>query len=291
MPLHLDERSISRHPERPALYRQLAMIIREAIGTGELRPDEALPSEADLAEQAGLSKNVVTAALAELVHEGLVVKAAGYPTKVAPPVEVVHLSTARYQRAQDLLDQLPEGTPPPLWSAFAEEHGVTDWARQYRVRAAYTTAPADAVDAARLELPEGAAVLIRDMVKLVDGVPKQLQRSVMPYDLVRGTPVEDPTMQPWPCGTVGELRSIGYRIGDVIEEAATRTASVAERDALELPTPGPVWDILRIFTGYRIPAGPSVAAALRPLEASVVVRLGAGLKLRFETHLTDGWTP
>ena len=285
MPLRLDDRSVSRHPDRGPLYRQLANVIRAAIDAEELRPDEALPSEAELAERAGLSKNVVTAALAELVHEGLVVKAAGFPTRVAPPVEVVHLSTARYQRAQDLLDRLPEGTPPPLWSAFAEEHGITDWARQYRVRAVYTEGTATALEAARLELPDDADVLIRDMVKLVDGVPKQLQRSVMPLALVRGTPVEDPGMQPWPCGTVGELRSIGYRIADVIEEAATRMPTVAERDALELPAGGPVWDILRIFTGYRLSTRERPAAgSLRPLEASVVVRSGAGVKPRFETH-------
>lgn len=274
MPLSLDERSVSRQPDRPALYRQLAAVIRAAIDGGDLAPGEALPVEADIAEQSGLGRNVVREALAELVHEGRIVKAAGMPSRVAPRAEVLHLSTARYQRARTYLAKLRPGEPLPQWSAFAEEHGIPHGER-YTVRAVYDEDIARPPDVARLNLEPGAGILRRSLVKLVDGRPKQLQWSTLPLALARGTAAMDKRMQPWPCGTMGELYSIGHPVGRVIEEAQPRMPTLFERDALEMAAAGPVWDILRIFFGED-----GV-----PLEASVVVCAAAEFRLRVETRL------
>src|SRR6266581_9563580 len=73
MPLEIDKDSLSRFDDR-ALHRQLADLIAAAISSGRLQPDETLPSEGELAAQAGLSKTAVRDALALLVQDGRIVK-------------------------------------------------------------------------------------------------------------------------------------------------------------------------------------------------------------------------
>jgi len=57
--------------EPMALFEQVAAEIRRAIGDGEARPGERLPSAIDLAEVIGVNKNTVMRALHILRDEGL----------------------------------------------------------------------------------------------------------------------------------------------------------------------------------------------------------------------------
>lgn len=273
MPLEIDERSVSRLDDR-ALHRQLADLIRAAITSGELQPDEPLPSEGDLAHLSGLSKTAVRDALAILVADGLVVKRSGLASRVATPPPVRHMATDRYAAEIALLRNLKPGDPHPEVSAFTKDHGV-DWAA-YKVLADYAEDTATPGDARRLEIAVGAAVLRRDLVKMVRGRPVQLQQSVIPLELVAGTPVADPDRQPWPGGTIAELWSVGLVVTAVVEEATARTPTTAERRQLDMAAPGPVFDIVRTFS-----------TADRPVEVSTVVCHAAGVTLRWETTLPD----
>jgi DNA-binding FadR family transcriptional regulator len=58
------------------LYDQVATALRESITRGELEPGEAIPSEAELKAQHGVSRDTVRKALGVLTQEGL------------PPVEM-----------------------------------------------------------------------------------------------------------------------------------------------------------------------------------------------------------
>lgn len=271
MPLEIDERSVSRLDDR-ALHRQLADLIRAAITSGELQPDEALPSEGDLAHMSGLSKTAVRDALAVLVGDGLVVKRSGLASRVATPPPVRHMATDRYAAEIALLRNLKPGDPHPETSAFTKDHGV-DWAA-YSVQADYAEDTATPEDARRLEVATGSAVLRRQLVKLVRTHPIQLQESVIPLELVAGTPVADPRRQPWPGGTIAELWSVGLVVAAVVEEAKSRTPTAAERRALDMAAPGPVFDIVRTFS-----------TADRPVEVSSVVCPASGVTLRWETTL------
>lgn len=274
MPLTLDSRSVSRFDDR-ALHRQLADVIRDAMGRGELRPGEALPSEGDIASSVGLSRTAVRDALDILATEGLVVKRSGAVTRVATPPPVRHMATSRYA---DELAQLRALGPDehPLTSAFTTDHGI-EW-NAYRVDSNYTEDAATADDAERLDLAPGAPVLRRQLVKYVAGAPVQLQESVIPLELVEGTPVADPGRQPWPGGTIAELYSVGLVVTRVVEEARARTPSTAERRLLEMEAAGPVWDIVRTF--YVESDGADRAA-----EVSTVVCPAARIVLRYETDL------
>jgi GntR family transcriptional regulator len=269
MPLDLDSRSVSRYDDR-ALHRQLADLIRTAIETGECKPGEPLPSETDIANTVSVSRTAVRDALDILTAEGLIVKRSGAVTRVATPPPVRHMATSRYA---DELRVLQAGGEHPLASAFTADHNI-GW-DAYTVEAEYTEGAATDADADRLDLTPGAAVLRRELVKYVAGSPAQIQVSVLPLELVSGTPVADPDRQPWPGGTIAELYSIGLVVTRVVEEAQARIPDITERRTLEMEAAGPVWDIVRIFY-----------VGARPTEVSTVVCPARGHVLRYETDLS-----
>lgn len=267
--LNLNHRTVSRQADR-ALHRQLADAIRAGIDQGELRPGQALPSEGELAAAVGLSRTAVRDALDILAAEGRIVKRGGVPARVAQPPVVRHMATGRYA---DELGILREGGEHPLSSAFTREHGV-EWA-DYTVGTDYRETPAGDVPGDALNLPPAAVVLRRHLIKYVAGDPVQLQTSYMPAELVGGTPIADPTRQPWPGGTIAELYSVGLVVTRVVEEAHARVATGDERRALDLSGQATVLEVVRTFY-----------AGTRPVEVSVAVVPAAGSVLRYETNLT-----
>jgi DNA-binding transcriptional MocR family regulator len=68
--------------DRTPLYRQVADNIRDAIAAGELRPGQLLPPEPRLADEAGVSVDVVRQALTSLRAEGLIVTEHGRGSRV-----------------------------------------------------------------------------------------------------------------------------------------------------------------------------------------------------------------
>lgn len=76
--------AISKRSPIP-LYYQLAELIRERIQSGELAAGAQLPSDRELAEQAGISRMTARQAIAYLVREGTLVVKPGIGTFVAEP--------------------------------------------------------------------------------------------------------------------------------------------------------------------------------------------------------------
>ena len=72
---------VDRRSDR-ALYHQLADELRERIVSGRLAPGSRLPSESELARVAGVGRDAVRQALAELRGEGLVVTTRGQRSRV-----------------------------------------------------------------------------------------------------------------------------------------------------------------------------------------------------------------
>lgn len=73
---------------RTPLHTRIAADLRGRIRDRELTPGDLLPSESDLQEQFSVSRSVVRQALATLESEGLVRRARGRGTIVAPRVEL-----------------------------------------------------------------------------------------------------------------------------------------------------------------------------------------------------------
>lgn len=69
------------------LYLQLAEIIRGQIRDGAIRTGDALPSERELGETAGISRVTVRRAIETLLREGLLSRRHGSGTYIAPRIE------------------------------------------------------------------------------------------------------------------------------------------------------------------------------------------------------------
>ena len=65
-------------------YRQLAAQLREAITSGEIAPDEALPSLQRMTQETGLAMSTVRHAVKVLMEEGLVYTVPGRGTFAGP---------------------------------------------------------------------------------------------------------------------------------------------------------------------------------------------------------------
>ena len=70
------------------LYLQLQHLIQQAVRSGKLRADEALPSERDLSRLLGISRVTVRKAIAGLVEKGMLIQRWGSGTFIAPAVQV-----------------------------------------------------------------------------------------------------------------------------------------------------------------------------------------------------------
>lgn len=85
-------------PERPG-YRWLASWLRDKIRGQDWAEGESLPTDAELGEHFGMSRQTVRRAYLELVNEGLVYRVPGRGTFIIPP----HL---RYGRPFETVDDL-----------------------------------------------------------------------------------------------------------------------------------------------------------------------------------------
>jgi len=246
------------------MYEQVAATLRLAITEGDIDHESPLPSEAELRERYGVSRDTVRRALALLTQEGLITTGQG---------------RARYIRSY----------APFRWrvSHFesgdrGDEHGTRDaWAAEVTRQGRQ---PSETIDvsivippthiAQRLELTqESSFAVVRRRVRFVDGQPYQLADSYFPESLVRGTPL----MEPRPVAAPGGLlASLGHTPVKLVDEITVRMPTVDETSRLELPAATPVAEIMR--TGYGVDEKPlRVMVTIAPGDRTILVyELGTG---------------
>jgi GntR family transcriptional regulator len=124
----------------PQGYVQLADGLRDQILSGQRRPGERLPSEADLMQTYGLARETVRRAVRVLQDEGLINVRHGYGTTVAQPPERTELPAepgalvyARPATAAERSEyDLPPGWPMLVIRADGIEYAYP--ANQYAVK-------------------------------------------------------------------------------------------------------------------------------------------------------------
>ena len=151
------------------LYYQLAELIRERVRAGELRPGDRLPSERELAEQAGISGMTARQAVAYLVRDGTLVVRHGVGTFVAEP-----------KLAYDALHLL----------GFTEETLRQGGAVATRVLEQAVVAPS-ATAAAALGLSPGDEAIKVVRLRSSGDTPLLLETSFLPLARCRGLEDED----------------------------------------------------------------------------------------------------
>lgn len=143
---------------RSALWREIAATLEAEIGRGHFPPGGRLPTEAELSARFGVNRHTVRHALADMATRGLVHPRRGAGVFVTG-------------RAADY----PLGRRVRFHQAVTAA-GMTPSRRLTRIE----TRPADADEAAQLQIATGEAVHVVEGVSLADGQPLALFRSVFP---------------------------------------------------------------------------------------------------------------
>jgi GntR family transcriptional regulator len=191
------------------IYRRIAEDLRRKIETGELAPGSPLPTELELRDMYGASRNTIRDAVKWLTSRSLAETRPGQGTFVVEKFEpfITRLS-GDWQTDTGLGGG--EGT-----AALAEV--------EERERTASISDPraqiqqADGYVADRLQVSEGTSVVSRHQERYIDGQPWSLQTSFYPMDfLLRGASrlleavnIDEGTVKY--LEEVLELKQVGYR--------------------------------------------------------------------------------
>jgi GntR family transcriptional regulator len=215
------------------LYQRIVDDYRNAIDSGEMPPGAMLPSEPEL--RARYQASTVGKAIAILKAEGIVYsqRGRGVFARRLPPKR--RISSERYQ-----VDAGPQDTPQ---TSFTADQGIT-W-EEYRLDKVYEWIDADAGLAELFGVEAGTRVLERRFVFYAKGEPTQMSRPCLLAADVEGTPVADPDREPWPGGTIAQLRSIGIEVDEITESVAARMPTPDEVATLSIGSGIPVFAITR----------------------------------------------
>jgi GntR family transcriptional regulator len=141
-------------------YRQLAADLRQAVAAGRYPPGQRLPTEAELTESTGLSRQTVRRAFQELVSEGVIYRVRGRGTFAVP-------GDGRYLRSFGSIDDL-------MALSLDTELRVVE-----PLHVLASVAVAD-----RLRVP-GDSVMAMSFLRLHDGVPFCHTRVHVPLEIGR----------------------------------------------------------------------------------------------------------
>lgn len=147
---------VSRNSKIP-LYHQLYEGLRSQILSGELEPGDMLPTENELLDRHGISRNTVRQALDLLVNDGLIVRERGRGTFVAQP-------------------KIDQGLTRII--SFTEDMRRRGLKPDTRVLLR-TLMPAPEHIAEALGLPVGEELAHLERLRLADGEPMSIEKSYL----------------------------------------------------------------------------------------------------------------
>ena len=149
-------------PDFQPLYKQVYDVFVRRIAEGQWRPAQALPSEQALAAELRVSQGTVRKALDTLASENLVVRYQGKGTYVAEHTQ--EHSLFRFFRLA-LPDTEGEHVTPESTEASCRRRA------------------ASAAESRKLHLSKGATVVEIKRVRLIEGKPAVIEKSVVPLNL------------------------------------------------------------------------------------------------------------
>lgn len=217
------------------MYQQIAEDLRDRIESGALAPGSQLPTEIELREQYGASRNTIRDAVKRLSSQGLIKTKPGQgtfvTTRIDPFVTVLTVGVdevgvgegATYLSTVDAQKRRASMSPPKV-----------------------EVQPAPKVIAARLRVAPGTQVISRHQQRFIDDVLWSLQTSFYPMDFfTRGASrlltAED--IKPGAVQYLGEalgLSQIGYR-----DWITARSSDINEQTFFRIPHDSTVFEIFR----------------------------------------------
>ncbi|MFD0740673.1 GntR family transcriptional regulator [Phytohabitans flavus] len=199
--------------------------LRRRIEAGAIPAGALLPPESALVQEFGISRGTAREAIATLRAEGLVVTEHGRGTYARPQHPVRRLSADRYRPNAVHASDLPE-TSLRADVRLGEVSATPTLARLFGVAA-------------------GTPLLQRRVLFWAHGVPEQLAISNYLLSVVAGTPLTDPTPEPWLSSITTQLSSIGINVTKIRELVRARMPTAEEASALRLLSGVPVLALTR----------------------------------------------
>lgn len=151
-------------PRSGPRYLQLRKHLEQAILSGDLAPETALPSEREIAQITGLSRDTVRKAVESLVADGRIIQRRGSGSFVASKMEKVQQSLSQLTSFSEDMAQRGK-TVESVWL----ERGVFLASEQEK----HT-----------LQLPDGASVARIARLRRADDVPLAIERASLPLDIL-----------------------------------------------------------------------------------------------------------
>jgi DNA-binding GntR family transcriptional regulator len=206
------------HSSPVPLYYQAARALEKAIEDGRLPRGSKLESELDLAEQLGISRPTMRAALKQLVDKGLLMRRRGIGTIVAPkPVRRAVALTSLY-------DDLKQAGREPQTRVLALEEALC---------------PPDVAE--HLGLGPTAPVLRFDRLRVAGSDPIALMHNVVPAGLLE---IEKEDLER--TGLYDLFRGSGIAPHIATQRVGARKAGAEEAELLEIEPGDPVLTMTRI---------------------------------------------
>jgi DNA-binding GntR family transcriptional regulator len=262
-----ERRASTTQPRKRLRYEEMIAFVERLVAEGNLAPGDLLPTQAELAELAGVSLITVRRALEELERAGRVRRHQGVGTFLAKPRIISEpgragglLSTLRQAQEQPprvgtRLLELFRGTPSPV------------------LRDALQLGPDDAVWQIRRQ-------------RLVDGDPKILETAVIPVALA-------PTLARYTTELTGSLYQLladRYGLEDHAEEQylEVTAADPEERRQLRLPARSQVVRLRGISVGNNDVPFDCFVQVYPALEFGFYIS-GVTSRELFRGPVRDGW--
>jgi GntR family transcriptional regulator len=200
------------------LYHQAARALEDAIEDGRLPSGSKLDSELDLAEQLGISRPTMRAALKQLVDKGLVMRRRGIGTIVAPkPLRRAVALTSLY-------DDLKAAGRDPRTSVLELEE---------------IPCPPDVAE--HLGLEPTAPVLRFERLRVVESAPIAFMRNVVPIGLLE---IDKEDLEQ--TGLYELFRKNGITPHVATQRVGARKAGTEEAELLEIEAGDPLLTMTRI---------------------------------------------
>ncbi len=219
--------------------REVADDLRARILAGELAPGDPVPSEPELMEAYGYSRDTVRKAYAVLTNEGLVTNGQGRPRRVRKhaPLEMPFAQSESRQRA----DQRRERGTDAWVSDVAEQARTADQ------RLSVSIDDASEGIARRLGISQRDPVVVRRHLRMVDGEPHNVSDTYYALALAEGTLIMFP--RDIPQGVILYMRDeMGITQDSFAYEFEARMPTPDEAQTLRIPAGVPV--IIQYTTGY-----------------------------------------
>jgi GntR family transcriptional regulator len=194
------------------LYQVVSEAILKQIETGELNPNDRLPSEHELSQIYSVGRNTVRRAISELAKDGALKTIPGVGTFVS--------------------DQRLDKTAQYLFG-FTNEmtlHGKNISSQVLEAK----LISADPFLARRLQIQLGAEVVFLNRVRLMDGEPTAIERSYLPHALCPGI-LEYNFAEASLYEVLSKVYDKSPDHAEQVIEASLATPEVARLLALELP--------------------------------------------------------